>query len=540
VKRRLLLFVALVVLAGAAAAAVWHYTTRAPHPATATQVESDTWTCPMHPEVREPAPGRCPKCGMDLVRASAIAAPPAPAPVAAAPSQEPRSDLTLDTRRRQLVGVRTARVERTSLQRTIRASGVIRFDETRQADINVKLDGWIRDLQVDYTGQPLRRGQPLFTLYSPELLAAENEYLLALRSRDAMQSSQIADVRDQAERLVASARQRFDLWDVPAGHAAMLEKTRKASGTFLVTSPVSGFVLEKQAVEGRRVMAGESLYKVADVSTVWIEADVYEVDAPNVRVGSRAEVTLDGQPGSHLTGRAVYIYPYADEKTRTVKVRFQFPNRDGRLRPGMLATLDLSTPLGPGLSVPSDALLDSGTRQIVFLAQGDGYFEPRDVKAGQRVDGRVQILEGLKEGDEVVSGAAFFVDSESQLRAAIQGYQAPPPDAGGTGTSRESLDIQFRSIPDPPKSGEDVFEVTLKDAGGRPVTDADVVVLFYMAPMPSMNMPAMRSETRLGHVENGIYRAPGTVLMAGRWDVIVTVTRGGQRLGTRQTTTVAR
>jgi RND family efflux transporter MFP subunit len=477
---------------------------------------------------------------MDLVRASTIDTPPAPAQVVTAPSQEPRSDLTLDTRRRQLVGVRTARVERSTLDRTIRASGVVRFDETRQADINVKLDGWIRDLKVDYTGQPLRRGQPLFTLYSPDLLAAENEYLLALRSRDAMQSSQIADVRDQAERLVASARQRFDLWDVPPGHAAMLEKTRKATGTFVVTSPVSGFVLEKQAVEGRRVMAGESLYRIADVSTVWIEADVYDVDAPLVRVGARAAVALDSDPGRTLSGRAIYIYPYADEKTRTVKVRFQFPNPSGNLKPGMLATVEFSASLGSGLSVPSDALLDSGTRQIVFLAQGDGYFEPRDVRAGLRIDGRVQILEGLKEGDEVVSGAAFFVDSESQLRAAMQGYQAPPAETTPSGAGRQSVDIQFRTIPDPPRSGEDVFEVTVKDSAGRPVSDAEVQVLFYMAPMPSMNMPAMRSEAKLGHVENGIYRAPGTVLMAGRWDVIVTVNRGGQRIGTRQVTTVAR
>ncbi|HEX6975640.1 MAG TPA: efflux RND transporter periplasmic adaptor subunit [Vicinamibacterales bacterium] len=539
-KRRAIVIVILVLAAAAAGAGTWYYRVRAPRHDAAAHVEDNVWTCPMHPEVREPKPGRCPKCGMDLVPASSIAAPAAAAPVTAAPTQEPRSDLTLDLRRRQLVGVRTARVERSPLERTIRASGVVRFDETRQADINVKLDGWIRNLQVDYTGQPVRRGQPLFTLYSPDLLAAENEYLLALRSRDAMQSSQIADVREQAERLVASARQRFELWDVPAGHAAELEKTRKATGTFVVTSPVSGFVLEKQAVEGKRVMAGESLYRVADVSTVWIEADLYEVDAPNIRIGSRADVTLDSQPGTHLTGRATYIYPYADEKTRTVKVRFQFQNRDGRLKPGMLATLDLAVPLAPGLSIPSDALLDSGTRQIVFLAQGDGYFEPRDVKAGQRVEGRVQILEGLKEGDQVVSGAAFFVDSESQLRAAVQGYQAPPPETATAGAARESLDIQFRSIPDPPKSGENVFEVTLEDPAGRPVTDAGVTVLFYMAPMPSMNMPAMRSETRLGHVENGIYRAPGTVLMAGRWDVIVTVTRGAERIGTRQFTTVAR
>lgn len=536
--KKIALLVVTVVCLSVVVYAGWRYTVAHRRQAAHTEKAGETWfTCPMHPEVRERAPGRCPKCGMDLVPVAAAPAPPAPVTAAA---QEPRSDLTLDTRRRQLVGVRTARVERTPLERTIRASGVVRFDETRQADINVKLDGWIRHLQVDYTGQPIRRGQPLFTLYSPDLLAAENEYLLALRSRDEMRASHIADVRDQADRLVVSAAERFALWDVPADHAAALERTRKATGTFVVTSPVSGFVLEKQAVEGLRVMAGQSLYTVADVSTVWVEADVYEVDVPDVRVGSRAMVTLDSRPGEPFAGRAVYIYPYADEKTRTVKVRFQFANRDGRLRPGILANVDLSVALGPALSIPSDALLDSGTRQIVFLAQGDGYFEPRDVKAGQRVDGRVQILEGLKEGDEVVSGAAFFVDSESQLRAAVQGYQPPQPEFAGRSGARESLDIQFRTTPDPPRSGENIFEVTVKDPAGRPVTDAEVLVLFYMAPMPSMNMPAMRSEAKLGHVENGIYRAPGTVLMAGRWDVIVTVSRRGERIGTRQVTTVAR
>lgn len=538
-KTRVIVLIVAVLGLSMAGVAGWRYFTHARQHDEPAHIDAETWfTCPMHPEVRERQPGRCPKCGMDLV--STAPAAPAPAAAAPAPSQEPRSDLTLDARRRQLVGVRTARVERMALDRTIRASGVVRFDETRQADINVKLDGWVRDLQVDYTGQPVQRGQPLFTLYSPELLAAENEFLLALRSREAMQSSGIADIHEQAERLVSSARERFDLWDVPAAHVATLERTHKAAGTFVVTSPVSGFVLDKRVVEGRRVLAGESLYTVADVSTVWVEADVYDVDAPGVRIGARATVTLDSQPGTRLTGRAVYVYPYADEKTRTVKVRLQFANREGRLRPGMLATVDLSVPLGTTLSVPSDALLDSGTRQIVFLAQGDGYFEPRDVKAGARVDGRVQILEGLREGDQVVSGAAFFVDSESQLRAAVQGYQVPPPESAGQSGVRESLDIQFRTTPDPPKSGEDIFEVTLKDAAGRPVTDADVLVLFYMAPMPSMNMPAMRSETKLGHVENGVYRAPGTVLMAGRWDVIVTVSRGGARIGTRQLTTVAR
>jgi hypothetical protein len=205
----------------------------------------------------------------------------------------------------------------------------------------------------------------------------------------------------------------------------------------------------------------------------------------------------------------------------------------------MYANVDLRTNLGTGLTIPTNALLDSGTQQIVFVALGDGYFEPRQVRVGQRLENEIQILQGLKEGDQVATGATFFLDSESQLRASLQGFESPPAPAAA-GAARERLDIAFRSQPDPPQSGDNVFEVRVKDPDGKPVTDAEVTVAFFMPAMPTMNMPAMRNEAKLSHAGNGVYRGTGQVMMAGRWEVSVIVTRGGQRIGTKQLTVVAR
>ena len=215
--------------------------------------------------------------------------------------------------------------------------------------MNVKIEGWIRDLYVDYTGQPIQRGQPLFTLYSPDLLNTQNEYLLALKTRDQMQQSTIADARERADSLVASARQRLLAWDLPAEDLRKLDETRQPVDAVVFRAPVSGFVIEKQAVKGLHVMPGQSLYKVSDLSVVWVEADVYESELAAVRVGDAATVTVDAYPGERFTGRAIYIYPYLDEKTRTNKVRFQLANRGGRLKPGMYRQrrTDVSRPLGP-------------------------------------------------------------------------------------------------------------------------------------------------------------------------------------------------
>jgi RND family efflux transporter MFP subunit len=451
----------------------------------------------------------------------------------------PRADVSIDPRRQQLLGVRTAPARRVSLAQTIRATGNVRADESRQTDINLKVEGWIRDLYVDYTGQAVRRGQPLFTLYSPDLYTTEQEYILALKSRDQMQSAQIAEARERADQLVASARQRLVLWDIPAEEIKAIEDRREPQNAVVFRSPVDGIVMDKQAVKGAHMMPGQTAYKIADFSTVWVEADVYEAEMPLVRVGARATVTLDAYPGERFTGRVIYIYPYVDEKSRTNKVRYEFVNRGGRLKPGMFANVEIDAVLGgTGIVVPTDAVLDSGTEQVVFVAQGDGYFEPRRVRVGRRLGADIEIIEGIKEGEQVATRATFLLDSESQLRASLQGFE-PAPAAPGA-APREELDITFRSQPDPPKMGDNELEVIVKDRAGKPIEDGEVSVQFFMAAMPTMNMPAMRSEVKLSPAGGGVYRGMGQVMMAGRWDATVTVTRGGQRVGSKQLTVVAR
>ena len=451
----------------------------------------------------------------------------------------PRGAVTIDPRRQQLIGVKTVPVTRASVAQAIRAVGLVRYDETRLADINLKVDGWIRDLYVDYTGQPVRRGQPLFTIYSPEMLTTENEFLLALKTREQLQQSQIADARTHAEQLVAAARERLRLWDLSDEQINLLEQTRQAEPTVTFRSPFDGFVIDKQAVKGMHITPGQSLYKLADLSVVWLEADVYENDIRHVRLGAQGTVTLDAYPNERFTGRAIYIGSAMDEKTRTVKVRFALVNRAERLKPGMYANVEVNEPAASGLVVPINAVLDSGKEHVVFVAQGDGYFEPRHVTVGRRLQDGIEIVEGLKEGDQVATGATFFLDSESQLRASLQGYEAPQPSEGSI-VSSPQLDITFRSVPDPPKAGENQLEVVVKDPAGKPIDDAQVDVQFFMAAMPTMSMPAIRNSVRLSAMGGGAYRGTGQVVMAGRWDVTVTVTRGGQRLGTKPLAVVVR
>jgi RND family efflux transporter MFP subunit len=517
------------------------------------------WVCPMHPEVRSDAPGKCPKCGMDLVEEGApgVAAVDAPAEAAApggdagggtmtASPTPARAGLTIDLRRQQLIGVRTATVERRPIAGTTRTVGLVRYDETRQADVNLKIEAYVRDLHVDYTGQYVKRGQPLFSVYSPDLLATQNEYLLALETRDQLRASQVDDARSYADRLASAARQRLTLWDLSDAEIERLERTRQPRDAVEFRSPASGYVIEKRVVQGQRVTPGESLYRIADLSVVWVEADVFEREMAFVKTGQRAVVTVDAWPGERFDGRITYVYPYVEQDTRTVKVRLELQNRHGRLKPGMFANVELSSSLGTGLVLPRDAVIDTGGEQFAFVALGDGHYEPRRIRTGQALEDVVQVVEGLAEGDVVASAATFFIDSESQLHAAMQGYQATPDPgaaaAGGVAAAAPSSRVQIalRTEPDPPRNGDNTFVVTITDADGRPVADADVRVRLYMPPMPSMNMPAMSADATLLPRGGGVYRGQGNVSMAGRWETTVTVTRNGERLGSRQFALVAR
>jgi hypothetical protein len=331
------------------------------------------------------------------------------------------------------------------------------------------------------------------------------------------------------------------LWDLSVDQLQALDRTREPHAAVTFRSPADGYVVDKQVVKGAHVAAGQTLYRIADLSVVWIEAEVYEHDVPLVRVGQNATVTFDAYPDERHLGRVVCIYPYVNEQTRTNKVRYEFANARGRLKPGMFANVELAAPGGAGITVPASAVLDSGREQVVFVAQGDGHFEPRRVTVGRRLATDVQIVEGLKAGEQVATGATFFLDSESQLRASLQGYEAPPAQAGAPGGApAQQLDITFHSVPDPPKVGENQFEVMVKGPTGKPIADAEVAIQFFMAAMPTMNMPAMRNGVKLSPAGGGVYRGTGQVMMAGRWDASVIVTRGGQRLGTRQLPVVAR
>jgi membrane fusion protein, copper/silver efflux system len=458
----------------------------------------------------------------------------------APPNVTPRVDVPLDTRRRQLIGVRTTTVTRRSMVSIVRAVGVVKADETRLTDVNIKVDGWIRELQVDATGQTVTKDAPLFSLYSPDLLAAEREYVLAVKSSTELRDSVVPDVRARAESLAASARQRLQLWDLPPDEIARLEQTLEPRDTVTFRSPADGVVLEKVAVAGMHVTAGQTLYRLANLGVVWIEADAYEHDLPAIRVGASARVTLDAYPTAPLTARVVFISPSLQPDTRTAKVRFTVPNPDGRLKPGMYASVELTTSSNAALIVPIDAVLDSGREQLVFVATGDGTFAPRRVQIGARWPDAAEIVSGVKEGDQIATSAAFFLDSESQLRASVGDYEGAPATDARQSSSASPLVIALSAPSDTAKTGENTFEVVVKDQGGRPIADADVAIELFMPAMPTMNMPAMRNTVTTAAAGNGVYRGSGEIMMAGRWEVRVTVTRSGQRLGALQTTLVAR
>jgi len=516
------------------------------------------YVCPMHPDVRSHEPGRCPQCGMALELetpgtddtphteahgAHAEAASPATPgvavpPPADEPGTEPRAAVTLDTRRQQLIGVRTVEASRGTVSQTIRATGMVRADETRQVDVNIKVPGWIERLYVDYTGHAVREGEPLFDLYSPELLAAQQEYLLALNSRRAIAGSSLEDALRLADDVVRAARERLRLWDLSDAQIDAVASSGQSTRTITFRAPVSGRVLDKTAMLGMRVMPGQSLFRIVDLSRVWVEADVYEAELGVLAAGTRADVHINAFPAETFTGRLTFVSPTLDEATRTVRARFELANPGGRLRPGMYAVVDVFAPPRDALTIPTDALLDTGRRQIVFVSEGEGYFRPQDVRVGRRLDSHVEILSGLEAGARVAAAALFFLDSESQLRSGLDSYGALPADALAGPTNRLSVDLATE--PDPPRAGRTTFIATIRDEQGAPLTGADVALVLLMPAMPAMNMPAMRSDGVLIASAPGVYRGTVEVLMTGRWDVTITVTGQGQRLGMYRRTLVAR
>lgn len=370
------------------------------------------WYDSMNPSHHSDKPGKAPD-GMDLV--------PKYADEMAGMKDMAPGTVMLSPEKQQLIGVRTGEVKRERLERTIRTVGRLTPDETKIARIHVKVSGWVDKVNVDFVGKRVEKGEPLFTLYSPELVSTQEEYLIARRGEQYLGKSSYRDVSQSADSLLRAARERLRLWDISDDQIRKLDETGEAQRTMTLYSPIAGFVMARQAYEGMRVTPETELYEIADLSHIWVEADIYEYEADYVKVGQPASMQLSYFPGKTYRGRVTYVYPTLDPKSRTVKVRLEFPNPGFELKPDMYADVDLKVNYGNQVVVPAEAVLDSGTRQLVFLARPGGYFEPREVKVGPRLEDHYVVLSGVEPGDTIVTSGNFLIDSESRLSSATGG-----------------------------------------------------------------------------------------------------------------------
>ncbi len=330
----------------------------------------------------------------------------------------------------QKLGVKTETVAKRTLTRSIRALGSIQVDERRVHAVTPKFEGWIQRLYVNATGQTVKRGQPLLEIYSPELMTAQQEYLIARQGQQMLQQSSI-QARGTAEHLAENALQRLHYWDIAPAQLQRLQSHEKPLDTLPLLSPVNGVALEKPAQEGMRFMPGELLFRIADLSSVWLIVEVFEQDIGGVSAGQAVQVLINAYPDKLFKGKVGFIYPTLVTDTRTVKVRIELPNGEGLLKPGLYGSVTLAAQENnkPRLAVPDSAVIDSGNRQIVLLKRGEGLFEPRTVKLGLQADGYREIMSGLKEGDEVVTRANFLIDAESNLKSALGSFDSPGVDA---------------------------------------------------------------------------------------------------------------
>ncbi|MEK6693128.1 MAG: efflux RND transporter periplasmic adaptor subunit [Nitrospirota bacterium] len=322
----------------------------------------------------------------------------------------------------QKIGVRSEVVDYRPLKRIIRTVGIVEYDEKKLYFVNTKIGGWIENLFVNTTGQIVKKGEPLLEIYSPDLVSTQQEYLGAIKAEKAMKGSSFDEVRKGAESLLTVTRQRLKYWDITDEQIKRLELEGIIRRTMTIVSPVKGIVIEKPAIRGMYINPGENLYKIADISTVWVQLDIYEYEMHLVRLGQTARITFGSYPGRTFYGKVVYLYPYHEPTTRTMKVRIELSNEDFRFMPTMYANVEIEAVVSPkAITVPDTAIIDTGERQIAIVDKGEGRFEPRLVKVGFKAEGYVEVLSGLKEGEKVVTSANFLIDSESNLRAALGG-----------------------------------------------------------------------------------------------------------------------
>jgi len=331
--------------------------------------------------------------------------------------ETPTVEIPLD--KQQLIGVKTVAASVKPLQKIIRTVGRIEYDERNLATVNTKIEGWIERLYVNYTGKYVKKGEPLAEIYSPELVATQQEFLNVLKwaKPGADKDSSVGKMLSKdAEAIIEAAKQRLRLWDIDDAQIKKIEEAGKPIRTLTIFSPASGYVVQKMALQGMRVMPGEKLFDVADLSTVWIVSDIYEYEVHLIKTGQTAKISLSYFPGREFSSTIDYIYPSLAGETRTAKVRFTIANPGGQLKPQMFTNVEVKINLGNKLAIPESAVIDTGIRQIVYVDKGEGYFEPREVMLGVKAEGMVEVLKGIKAGEKVASSGNFLIDSEAQLK----------------------------------------------------------------------------------------------------------------------------
>jgi RND family efflux transporter MFP subunit len=456
----------------------------------------------------------------------------------AAPMETPLAPVQLSPQRLQSIGVKTGVVEIKPVYNEIRTVGNVDVDEQLLSSIQLRFAGWIQKVFANYTYQYIHQGQPLFTIYSPDLVTTEQEYLIAKQNKNLLAASTVPGVASGAVSLLDAATERLKQWQIPAREIARLETTDQVRNELEIDSPVSGFITERNALPHMYAQPETRLYAIANLSTVWVYANIFQNQIGQIRIGDPATVTVDSYPGHTFYGHVDYIWPQVDMNTRTVKVRLVFPNPSLKLMPGMFVNVAMKIPLGRHLAIPASGVFQTGTQNIVFIDHGGGYLEPRNVELGPQAGDEFIVLKGLKAGERIVTSANFLIDSESQLQAAIGSFAPPPPGAGAAAAMNTSpqATIEFTTSPSPPHKGNNTFRVKLTGSDGKPVTGAKVTVTFFMPAMPAMGMSAMRVVVTLSDKGGGMYEGTGNLGTGGTWQVSIAAQKSGQTVAMKAMT----
>jgi Cu(I)/Ag(I) efflux system membrane fusion protein/cobalt-zinc-cadmium efflux system membrane fusion protein len=448
------------------------------------------------------------------------------------------ASIQLTPERRQLIGLQIATVQDKELVGRIETTGQAEPDEQLEGYVQTRFSGWIRQVFVNQTYQFVRQGEPLFTIYSPDLVATENEYLIALKAAERLSQSSIESVSSGGQSLAAAALDRLKLFGVPAREIARLQREGIIRDAVEIDSPMSGYVVERNALPNMYAQPDTKLYSITTLSNIWIYAAVFQNQIGQVKVGDPVAVTVDAYPGHTFEGHVDFIWEAMDPNTRTARVRCSFANPKRLLKLGMYVTVAITPRRGRGLIIPDTGVFRTGTHNVVFIDRGDGYLTPTEVELGPHLEHTFQVLKGLQAGERIVSSANFLIDSESQLQAASGTFAPPPPGVGATAAQPQmhgpNASVSLTSDPSPPSRGKNKLTVMLKDETGKPLAGAQINVTFYMAAMPAMGMAAMKAQSNPTDHGDGTYIGNIDLQSGGTWQVTITAAKDGQTLAVKQ------